>query len=94
MADLLRVANIECSGFCKLIVWLRTFPLLENSHDFFTTNRDLTTNGIFSLNNILAQTIENGLIVTVLHGIAQYGLWAALEEAVRSFEDVSLEHYR
>ena len=73
-------------------MWLRTFPLLKNSHDFFTANWDLTTNGVFGLNNILAQTVEHGLIVAILHGVAQYGLWAALEEAVGSFEDISLEH--
>ena len=49
-------------------------------HDFFTTDRDLAAHGIFSRDDVLAQTVEHRLVCPEWQRLAEERLGAALEK--------------
>ena len=61
LPNFLWISNVQSSRLLELIVRMATL-LLDNFHDFFATDRDLPTNGIFSRNHVLAETVKDGLI--------------------------------
>ena len=61
LANFLWIANVQGSRLFKLVLWRATF--FDNLGDLFAANRNLTTHGVLSLDDIFAQTVEDRLVI-------------------------------
>ena len=60
--------------------------LFDNLHDFFTTDRDLSAHGVLSRDDVLAETVEHGLVCPDRQRLAEERLGAALEKLTMHFK--------
>lgn len=62
MSDSLGISDVERGGLFELVVIVPV--LLDNFHDFFSTDGDLTAHGVLRRDDVLTKTVEHGLVVS------------------------------
>ena len=84
LADFLRIADVQSSRLSEFILCATVF--LNNLFDLLAADGDLSTHGILGLNDIFAETVENGLVIAVRQ--------RAIKERLTCFLNGFTEHDR
>ena len=79
LANFLGISNVQSCCLAELVMRMTSF-LFDNLHDFFTTDWDLTAHGVLSRDDVLAETVEDGLVCPDRQRFAEKCLRAALEK--------------
>ena len=89
LADLLRIADVERGRLLELKLRFVAF-FLDLPLNLFSADGNLPSDGIFSLNHILAQTVEHGLVGA--HVLADERLLAKLAPVALDLLNGPAEH--